>query len=99
MRDPNLAQRYRQYFSYLVRRYAWGLKRSGILPNGGGALLVPLLRKHVLRLSPLYSIRILLFLNSRLPEALFILVPILALSGIVAWLLVRSQVSPLPGDQ
>ena len=34
------------------------------------------------------SIRILLFLNSRLPEKLFLLVPILALSGIVGWLLV-----------
>jgi putative peptide zinc metalloprotease protein len=34
------------------------------------------------------SVRILLFLNNRLPEQFFILVPLLALSAIVAWLLV-----------
>jgi putative peptide zinc metalloprotease protein len=86
---PNLAQRCRQYFSYLVRRYAWGLKR---IWNPAYTLGERLWFLSYGTLSFLYrvyiSIRILLFLNGRLPEALFLIVPILALSGIVGWLLV-----------
>ncbi len=86
---PNLAQRYRQYFSYLVRRYAWGLKRIWNPAYTVGERFWFLFYGSTSSVYRLYiSIRILLFLNSRLPEALFILVPILALSGIVAWLLV-----------
>ncbi len=86
---PNLVQRCRQYYSYLGRRYVWGLKkvwnpaytvgeRFWFVGYGG---ISAVYRIYI-------SIRILLFLNSRLPEALFIIVPILALSGIVGWLLV-----------
>jgi putative peptide zinc metalloprotease protein len=86
---PNLAQRCRQYFSYLVRRYAWGLQRAW---NPAYTLGERLWFVSYGTLSSIYrvyiSIRILLFLNGRLPEVLFILVPILALSGIVAWLFV-----------
>jgi putative peptide zinc metalloprotease protein len=86
---PNLLQRCRQYFSYLVRRYAWGLPRLWNPAYTVGerfwfisyGILASVYRLYI-------SIRILLFLNSRLPEALFIVVPILALSGIVGWLLV-----------
>ncbi len=86
---PNLAQRYRQYFSYLVRRYAWGLKRIWNPAYTVGERFWFLFYGTTSSVYRLYiSIRILLFLNNRLPEALFILVPILALSGIVAWLLV-----------
>jgi putative peptide zinc metalloprotease protein len=86
---PNLVQRCRQYYSYLGRHYVWGLKkvwnpaytvgeRCWFAGYGG---ISAVYRVYI-------SIRILLFLNSRLPEALFIIVPILALSGIVGWLLV-----------
>jgi putative peptide zinc metalloprotease protein len=86
---PNLAQRYRLYFSYLVRRYAWGLKRIWNPAYTTGERFWFLSYGTLSSLYRVYiSIRILLFLNSRLPEALFILVPILALSGIVAWLIV-----------
>jgi len=86
---PNLAQRYRQYFSYLVRRYAWGLQRLWNPAYTTGERLWFLGYGVTSSIYRLYiSIRILLFLNSRLPEALFLLVPILALSGLVGWLLV-----------
>jgi putative peptide zinc metalloprotease protein len=86
---PNLAQRCRQYLSYLVRRYPWGLKRVW---NPAYTLGERIWFVSYGTLSSIYrvyiSIRILLFLNGRLPEALFIVVPILALSGIVGWLMV-----------
>lgn len=86
---PNLAQRCRQYFSYLGKRYVWGLKKvwNPAYTVGerfwfiGYGALSSLYRVYI-------SIRIILFLNGRLPETLFLLVPILALSGIVGWLLV-----------
>jgi putative peptide zinc metalloprotease protein len=86
---PNLAQRCRQYLSYLVRRYAWGLKRVWNPAYTPGERLWFVSYGTLSSIYRVYiSIRILLFLNGRLPEALFILVPILALSGIVAWLFV-----------
>ncbi|MCU0916491.1 MAG: efflux RND transporter periplasmic adaptor subunit [Planctomycetes bacterium] len=86
---PNLAQRYRQYFSYLVRHYAWGLKRIWNPAYTVGERLWFVGYGSTSSVYRLYiSIRILLFLNSRLPEELFLLVPILAVSGIAAWLVV-----------
>ena len=86
---PNLAQRCRQYFSYLVRRYAWGLQRLWNPAYTPGERLWFLSYGTLSSIYRVYiSIRILLFLNGRLPEALFIIVPVLALSGIVGWLLV-----------
>ncbi len=83
---PNLGQRSRQYIYYLFKRYVWGLKR---LWNPAHSLGERLWFVFYGVASVLYrifiSIRILLFLNNRLPEALFILVPILAFSAIVAW--------------
>jgi putative peptide zinc metalloprotease protein len=86
---PNLAQRCRQYFSYLVRRYVWGLKRIWNPAYTRGERLWFVFYGSLSSVYRVYiSIRILLFLNNRLPEALFILVPLLALSGIIGWLLV-----------
>jgi putative peptide zinc metalloprotease protein len=86
---PNLAQRCRQYFSYLVRRYAWGLKRIWNPAYAWGERFWFVFYGTLSTVYRIYiAIRILLFLNNRLPEALFILVPIMALSGIVGWLLV-----------
>jgi putative peptide zinc metalloprotease protein len=86
---PNLAQRCRQYLSYLGRRYLWGLKRLWNPAYSVGERLWFVSYGTISSVYRLYiSIRILLFLNSRLPEALFFLVPLLALSGVGAWLLV-----------
>ena len=86
---PNLVQRCRQYYSYLGRRYLWGLKKVWNPAYSVGERLWFVGYGATSAVYRLYiSIRILLFLNSRLPEALFIIVPILALSGIVGWLLV-----------
>jgi putative peptide zinc metalloprotease protein len=86
---PNLAQRCRQYYSYLGRRYVWGLKRVWNPAYTVGERFWFVGYGATSAVYRLYiSVRILLFLNSRLPEALFFIVPILALSGIVGWLLV-----------
>jgi putative peptide zinc metalloprotease protein len=86
---PNLVQRCRQYYSYLGRRYVWGLKRVWNPAYTVGERFWFVGYGATSAVYRLYiSIRILLFLNSRLPEALFFIVPILALSGIVGWLLV-----------
>jgi len=85
---PNLAQRCRQYLSYLGRRYIWGLKRLWNPAYTVGERLWFISYGTLSTVYRLYiSVRILLFLNSRLPEMLFFLVPILAFSGIVAWLI------------
>lgn len=86
---PNLAQRCRQYSSYLVRRYAWGLQRIWNPAYTTGERLWFISYGTLSSIYRVYiSIRILLFLNGRLPETLFLIVPILALSGIVGWLIV-----------
>jgi putative peptide zinc metalloprotease protein len=86
---PNLAQRCRQYYSYLGRRYVWGLKKVWNPAYTVGERFWFVGYGATSAVYRLYiSVRILLFLNSRLPEALFFIVPILALSGIVGWLLV-----------
>jgi putative peptide zinc metalloprotease protein len=83
---PNLAQRCRQYLSYLVRRYAWGLKRIWNPAYTWGERFWFVFYGTLSTVYRIYiAIRILLFLNNRLPEALFILVPIMALSGIGSW--------------
>jgi len=86
---PNLSQRAREYFYYLVRRYPWGLKtvRSPAHTLGERiwfATYGP--ASAVYRV--FISLRILFFLNARLPEELFIIVPILACVSVVMWVLV-----------
>jgi putative peptide zinc metalloprotease protein len=86
---PNLAQRCRQYLTYLWRRYVWGVKRAWNPAYTSGERFWFVFYGITSSLYRIYiSIRIILFLNARLPEPLFILVPILALSGIIGWLLV-----------
>jgi putative peptide zinc metalloprotease protein len=86
---PNLVQRCRQYYSYLGKRYVWGLKKVWNPAYTVGERLWFVGYGAISAVYRVYiSIRIVLFLNNRLPEALFIIVPILALSGIVGWLLV-----------
>jgi len=86
---PNLGQRARQYLSYLGKRYAWGLQRAWNPAYTGGERLWFIFYGSASTVYRIYiSIRILLFLNNRLPKPLFILVPVLAFSAIFAWLLV-----------
>jgi len=86
---PNLGQRSRQYLYYLVKRYVWGLKRSwNPAYTSGERIWFVFYGIASVSYRIFISIRILLFLNNRLPETLFILVPLLAFSAIVAWVLV-----------
>ena len=86
---PNLGHRCRQYLYYLVKRYCWGLKKTQnpAHSTGEGIWFVFYgLASTAYRI--FICIRILLFLNDRLPEQLFIVVPILALGALVAWVFV-----------
>jgi len=86
---PNLAQRSRNYLHYLVKRYVWGLRK---LPNPAYSLGERLWFLTYGPAATLYrvfiSIRIVLFLNDRLPPAFFIIVPILATTAVIGWLIV-----------
>lgn len=86
---PNLGQRCRQYLYYLVKRYCWGLKKAHNPSHTTGEsvwFVIYGISSTAYRV--FICIRILLFLNSRLPEELFILVPVLAALAIITWLLV-----------
>ncbi len=86
---PNLGQRSRNYLYYLVKRYCWGLRRAQnpAYTFGERAWFVFYGIASV-AFRVFICIRILLFLNDRLPEELFILVPLFVLSAIVAWVFV-----------
>ncbi|MBE0535451.1 MAG: efflux RND transporter periplasmic adaptor subunit [Phycisphaerae bacterium] len=88
---PNLSQRAKEYYYYLVRRYSWGLQtvRSPAHTAGERVWFVTYgLASTVYRI--FISFRILFFLNDRLPDELFIIVPILACVSLVMWVLVPS---------
>ncbi|UCD51092.1 MAG: hypothetical protein JSW27_00370 [Phycisphaerales bacterium] len=86
---PNLAQRSKNYIYYLVKRYVWGVQKAHSPAFSLGERLWFVffgLASTAYRV--FISIRILLFLNNRLPEQLFILVPLFALAAILGWLVV-----------
>lgn len=86
---PNLGHRSRAYLYYLVKRYCWGLKKAQSPAHSPGErawFVVYGIASTAYRV--FICIRILLFLNDRLPEELFILVPILAFGAIIGWVLV-----------
>ncbi len=84
---PNLAQRSRNYIYYLVKRYVWDLKKLQNPAYSRGETFWFIVYGPTSIVYRIYiSIRILLFLNRRLPEELFILVPLLAIAAIVGWL-------------
>ncbi len=86
---PNLSPRSRSYFYYLVKRYCWGLRQAASPAHILGERIWFVffgISSTAYRI--FIYIRILLFLNNRLPEELFILVPVLAFSAIVAWVVV-----------
>jgi putative peptide zinc metalloprotease protein len=86
---PNLGHRSRNYIYYLVKRYCWGLKRAqNPAYTFGEGLWFVFYGIASMAFRVFICVRILLFLNDRLPEELFILVPLFALSAIVAWVFV-----------
>lgn len=86
---PNLAQRSKNYIYYLVKRYVWGIQRAhNPAFSLGERLWFVFFGVASTAYRVFISVRILLFLNNRLPEELFILVPLFALAAIVGWLVV-----------
>ncbi len=86
---PNLAQRCRQYLHYLFKRYVWGLKRAwNPAFTVGERLWFVFYGCAAISYRIFISVRILLFLNDRLPDTLSVLVPALAFSALVGWVLV-----------
>jgi putative peptide zinc metalloprotease protein len=83
---PNLGERSKSYIYYLIRRYCWSLKYVTSPAHSSGECIWFVfygIGSTAYRI--FISIRILLFLNNRLPEELFIIVPALGLSAIVMW--------------
>jgi putative peptide zinc metalloprotease protein len=86
---PNLGQRSRHYLYYLVRKYLWKVRSaSNPAHNSGekGWFLFYGIASTTYRI--FISIRILMFLNDRLPRELFFLVPLFALSAVISWVLI-----------
>ena len=86
---PNLSQRSRSYLHYLVRRYCWGVRKA-INPAHtiGESIWFVFYGTASTVYRVFICVRILLFLNNRLPEELFLLVPLLAGGAIIAWVFV-----------
>lgn len=86
---PNLGQRSRNYLYYLIRKYCWKVKAAYNPAHTSGEkgwFVFYGIASTAYRV--FICIRILLFLNDRLPKELFILVPFFAFSAIIAWVLV-----------
>jgi len=89
---PNLGQRSMNYLYYLVKRYCWGLKRAqNPAYTYGERIWFVFYGIASVAFRVFICIRILLFLNDRLPEEFFILVPLFAFSAIVAWVFVPAS--------
>ena len=86
---PNLSNRAKSYLCYIVKKYIWAVKKARNPANNRGekiwfvfyGILAGLYRVFV-------CVRILLFLNKRLPEQLFLLVPLFAFGAIISWIFV-----------
>ncbi len=86
---PNLSQRSRNYLYYLIRRYCWKVNGVYNPANTKGEKVWFVFYGIASTAYRIFiCIRILLFLNDRLPEELVILVPFFAFSAIIAWVLV-----------
>jgi putative peptide zinc metalloprotease protein len=86
---PNLSHRSKNYIYYLVKKYCWKLKRTHNPANSPGEknwFVFYGIASTAYRV--FICIRILLFLNDRLPEELFVVVPFLAVSAIITWVFV-----------
>lgn len=86
---PNFSQRSRTFIFYLVKRFAWGLQRvRNPAHTVGESIWFGFYGVASMVYRIFICVRILLFLNNRLPDALFILVPIFAGTAIVTWVFV-----------
>jgi putative peptide zinc metalloprotease protein len=86
---PNLDRRSKNYLYYLVKRYLWALKSELNPANSIGEriwFVLYGLTSTVFRI--FICIRILFYLNERLPSELVILVPFFAASSAIAWVAV-----------
>ncbi len=84
---PNLGQRSTSYIQYLFKRYAWGVRKPHNPANSWSERFWFLLYGVASLIYRVFiSLRIILFLNDRLPEPLFILVPALIVSALIGWL-------------
>ena len=86
---PNLSHRSKNYLSYLVKKYSWRLKGLHNPAHSVGERIWFVFYGIASTAYRVFiCIRILLFLNDRLPEELFVLVPFFAFSALIAWVLV-----------
>jgi putative peptide zinc metalloprotease protein len=86
---PNLSQRSRDYLYYLVKRRFFGLSQASSPAHTSGErywFVFYGLASTGYRV--FISIRIMLFLNERLPEELSVVVPVLIFSGLIGWVFV-----------
>ncbi|MBI9016209.1 MAG: efflux RND transporter periplasmic adaptor subunit [Phycisphaerae bacterium] len=83
---PNLAQRSKDYIYYLVKKYLWGIKNIFSSANCSGEKVWFCIYGPVSMAYRIFiSVRILLFLNDRLPDELFLVVPVLAVMAVFGW--------------
>lgn len=86
---PNLGNRSKAYLYYLVKRYSWGLKHTTNPAYTVGERLWFLFYGVASTLYRIFiCVRILLYLNDRLPPQFSLVVPIFAFSAIVTWVFV-----------
>jgi len=86
---PNLSQRSNNYLYYLVKKHCWGVKGVHDPAHSLGEQLWSVFYGIASTAYRIFiCIRILLFLNNRLPEELFLIVPVMAISAIIMWVLV-----------
>jgi putative peptide zinc metalloprotease protein len=86
---PNLAHRSKDYLYYLVKRYAWGIKQARNLAYTLGERLWFVSYGIASTCYRIFiCVRILMFLNNRLPEQLFFVVPVLIFSALIGWIMV-----------
>jgi len=86
---PNLSHRSRNYIHYLVKKYFWAVKGIQNPANSHGEGIWFVFYGIISTAYRVFiCIRILLFLNNRLPKELFVLVPFFAASAIVTWVIV-----------
>jgi putative peptide zinc metalloprotease protein len=86
---PNLSQRSRNYIYYVVKKYCWKMKGlQNPAHSVGERIWFVFYGIASMAYRVFICVRILLFLNDRLPKELFILVPFFAGSAAIAWVLV-----------
>jgi putative peptide zinc metalloprotease protein len=85
---PNLGNRSRSHLYCLVKKFCWGLKNTRSPAHTiGESIWFTFYGLASTAYRIFICVRILLFLNNRLPEELFLLVPIFAGTAIITWVI------------